>query len=151
MKFHPSPPSQSLFIFHLRLKSQSLSPPKIQLTGIGLVNTSLALIGNCLFALEESDLPYVVKSPKDGDIVTQGCQDFNGKLFMSMTAHPNEQIGIYYHKLDVYTSYRNQQISLGTVLPATYQGHKDVTVWSPFLYATTIPMSPFVLDFLRQD
>ena len=32
IKFHPSPPTPSLFIFHLRLKFQSLSPPKIQLT-----------------------------------------------------------------------------------------------------------------------
>lgn len=65
--------------------------------------------------------------------------------------NPNERIGIYYQKLDVYASYRNQQISLGTVLPATYQGHKDVTVWSPFLYGTAVPVSPYVLDSLRQD
>lgn len=56
--------------------------------GIGLANTSLALIGNRLYALGESDLPYEIRVTSDGDIQTLGRQDFDGKLFMSMTAHP---------------------------------------------------------------
>ncbi|CAN4076398.1 unnamed protein product [Withania somnifera] len=56
--------------------------------GIGLANTSLALLGGKLFALGESDLPYAVKIAPDGDIITLGRHDFDGKLFMSMTAHP---------------------------------------------------------------
>lgn len=56
--------------------------------GFGLANTSLALIGGSLYALGESDLPYAVKLAPDGDIVTLGRQDFDGKLIMSMTAHP---------------------------------------------------------------
>ncbi|XP_047971433.1 probable carotenoid cleavage dioxygenase 4, chloroplastic [Salvia hispanica] len=56
--------------------------------GIGLANTSLALIGNRLHALGESDLPYSVKIDKNGEIHTLGRHDFDGKLFMSMTAHP---------------------------------------------------------------
>ncbi|KVH89869.1 Carotenoid oxygenase [Cynara cardunculus var. scolymus] len=56
--------------------------------GIGLANTSLAFFGNKLYALGESDLPYAVKLAPDGDIITLGRHDFDGKLFMSMTAHP---------------------------------------------------------------
>ncbi|PWA67637.1 Carotenoid oxygenase [Artemisia annua] len=56
--------------------------------GIGLANTSLAYFGNKLYALGESDLPYAVKLAPNGDIVTTGRHDFDGKLFMSMTAHP---------------------------------------------------------------
>jgi 9-cis-epoxycarotenoid dioxygenase len=56
--------------------------------GIGLANTSLALFGNRLFALGESDLPYEIKLTQNGDIETIGRYDFNGKLSMSMTAHP---------------------------------------------------------------
>lgn len=56
--------------------------------GIGLANTSLAVIGNRLYALGESDLPYEIRVTSDGDIQTLGRQDFDGKLFMSMTAHP---------------------------------------------------------------
>ncbi|XVE99973.1 hypothetical protein REPUB_Repub03eG0246100 [Reevesia pubescens] len=57
--------------------------------GIGLANTSLALFGNRLFALGESDLPYVVRLTSNGDIETLGRHDFNGKLLANMTAHPN--------------------------------------------------------------
>lgn len=56
--------------------------------GIGLANTSLALFSNRLFALGESDLPYAVRLTESGDIETIGRYDFDGKLAMSMTAHP---------------------------------------------------------------
>ncbi|KAL9670897.1 hypothetical protein QQ045_008458 [Rhodiola kirilowii] len=56
--------------------------------GIGLANTSLACFGNRLFALGESDLPYEIRVRPDGDIETVGRHDFDGQLFMSMTAHP---------------------------------------------------------------
>lgn len=56
--------------------------------GIGLANTSLAFFGNRLYALGESDLPYAVKISSDGNILTVGRHNFDGKLVMSMTAHP---------------------------------------------------------------
>lgn len=56
--------------------------------GIGLANTSLAFFADRLFALGESDLPYEVRVTPKGDIQTIGRHDFDGKLFMSMTAHP---------------------------------------------------------------
>ncbi|KAE8056070.1 hypothetical protein FH972_012868 [Carpinus fangiana] len=56
--------------------------------GIGLANTSLAFFGNRLYALGESDLPYSVRLTSNGDIHTLGRHDFDGQLFMSMTAHP---------------------------------------------------------------
>ncbi|XP_061337349.1 NDR1/HIN1-like protein 1 [Gastrolobium bilobum] len=71
---------------------------------------------------------------------------------VTLSAHnPNDRIGIYYQKLDVYVSYRSQQISLATAVPDTYQGHKDFTVWSPFLYGNSVPVSPYVLSSLQQD
>ncbi|GMJ10670.1 hypothetical protein like AT3G44220 [Hibiscus trionum] len=65
--------------------------------------------------------------------------------------NPNDRIGIYYQKLDVLASYRNQQITLPTLIPRTYQGHKDVTVWSPFLYGNVVPVAPFLEVGLNQD
>lgn len=56
--------------------------------GIGLANTSLALFGNRLYALAESDLPYAVRLTSNGDIETLDRHDFNGKLLANMTAHP---------------------------------------------------------------
>lgn len=59
--------------------------------GVGLANTSLAFFGGRLYALGESDLPYAVQmSPEDGDIMTLGRCDFEGRLSMGMTAHPKK-------------------------------------------------------------
>lgn len=79
--------------------------------GIGLANTSLALFGGKLFALGESDLPYAVKIAPDGDIITLGRHDFDGKLFMSMTAHPkidqdtNEAFAFRYGPIPPFLTY----------------------------------------------
>lgn len=56
--------------------------------GVGLANTSLAFFGNKLYALGESDLPYIINLTYNGDVETAGRHDFDGKLWMSMTAHP---------------------------------------------------------------
>ncbi|CAL1373860.1 unnamed protein product [Linum trigynum] len=60
--------------------------------GIGNANTSLAFFGDRLFALGESDLPYAVRLTENGDLVTVGRHDFDGKLGMSMTAHPKTDL-----------------------------------------------------------
>ncbi|KFK28585.1 hypothetical protein AALP_AA7G016200 [Arabis alpina] len=79
--------------------------------GIGLANTSLALFCNRLFALGESDLPYAVKVNGNGDIETIGRFDFDGKLSMSMTAHPKtdyqtgETFGFRYGPVPPYLTY----------------------------------------------
>nr|XP_043628488.1 probable carotenoid cleavage dioxygenase 4, chloroplastic [Erigeron canadensis] len=56
--------------------------------GIGVANTNLAFFGGSLYALCESDLPYALKVQENGDIITLGQHDFNGKLSLNMTAHP---------------------------------------------------------------
>jgi hypothetical protein len=65
--------------------------------------------------------------------------------------NPNDKIGIYYDRLDVYATYRNQQITLRTAIPPTYQGHKDINVWSPFIYGTQVPVAPYNSVALGQD
>ncbi|XVE75874.1 hypothetical protein DITRI_Ditri12bG0126700 [Diplodiscus trichospermus] len=56
--------------------------------------------------------------------------------------NPNDRIGVYYDRLDIYATYRNQQITLRTAIPPTYQGHKEVNVWSPFVYGNMVPIAP---------
>ncbi|XVF46989.1 hypothetical protein PTKIN_Ptkin03bG0073100 [Pterospermum kingtungense] len=65
--------------------------------------------------------------------------------------NPNDRIGISYQKLDIFATYRNQMITLPTLLPRTYQGHQDVTVWSPFLYCNAVPVASFLEAGLSQD
>ncbi|XP_022756671.1 NDR1/HIN1-like protein 1 [Durio zibethinus] len=65
--------------------------------------------------------------------------------------NPNDRVGIYYQRLDIFASYRDQQITLQTLLPRTYQGHQDVTIWSPILYGNAVPMAPILEEGLSQD
>ncbi|XP_027066832.2 NDR1/HIN1-like protein 1 [Coffea eugenioides] len=65
--------------------------------------------------------------------------------------NPNDQIGIYYDKLDVYATYHSQQITYYTAIPPVYQGHKDVNVWSPFIYGNNVPIAPYNGLALTQD
>ncbi|EXC01910.1 hypothetical protein L484_018821 [Morus notabilis] len=65
--------------------------------------------------------------------------------------NPNDKIGVYYDRLDVFAVYHNQQITFPTRIPPTYQGHKDVNVWSPFVYGNLVPVAPFNSDALIAD
>ncbi|XP_068652733.1 probable carotenoid cleavage dioxygenase 4, chloroplastic [Aristolochia californica] len=68
--------------------ARALSGQFNPLQGVGLANTSVVLFGNRLYALGESDLPYEMRVSSDGEVHTVGRCDFDGKLFMGMTAHP---------------------------------------------------------------
>ncbi|KAJ7971659.1 Late embryogenesis abundant protein [Quillaja saponaria] len=65
--------------------------------------------------------------------------------------NPNDKVGIYYDRLDAYAIYHNQQISLRVAIPPTYQGHKEVNVWSPYVFGTNVPVAPYNYDSLSQD
>ncbi|OWM84871.1 NDR1/HIN1-like protein 1 [Punica granatum] len=65
--------------------------------------------------------------------------------------NPNARLGIYYDKLVAYASYRDQQITLRTAIPPSYQGHKEVDVWSPFLFGYSVPIAPYNAAALSQD
>ncbi|KAL3616035.1 hypothetical protein CASFOL_040329 [Castilleja foliolosa] len=56
--------------------------------------------------------------------------------------NPNSRIGIYYDKLSVYANYHNQQVTASAGIPPVYQGHKDVNVWSLFIYGN-VPVAPY--------
>uniref|UniRef100_A0A0A0LVW5 Late embryogenesis abundant protein LEA-2 subgroup domain-containing protein n=1 Tax=Cucumis sativus TaxID=3659 RepID=A0A0A0LVW5_CUCSA len=71
---------------------------------------------------------------------------------ITISSHnPNNRIGVYYQVMDVYAAYRGQQVTLPTLLPPTYQGHNDVTVWSPFLYGEAVPVAPEFAEALNED
>ncbi|KAL5672648.1 hypothetical protein ACJX0J_016954, partial [Zea mays] len=65
--------------------------------------------------------------------------------------NPNERVGVYYDRLDVYASYKYQQLTVAASLPPAYQGHGDVGVWSPVLAGPNVPLAPYLADALRQD
>ncbi|WOL15541.1 hypothetical protein Cni_G24322 [Canna indica] len=65
--------------------------------------------------------------------------------------NPNDHIGIYYDRINVFAAYKFQQITLSTPIPPFYQGHNDVTIWSPYLTGPNVPVAPYLCDVLTQD
>ncbi|XP_004506216.1 NDR1/HIN1-like protein 1 [Cicer arietinum] len=103
------------------------------------------------FTIQDATIyTFNISSPISSPFPTPNTLTLTMQVTLSIH-NPNNRIGIYYQKLHVYGSYKNQQISLPTVIPDTYQGHKDFTVWSPFIYGVGVPVSPSRLSALVQD
>ncbi|KAE9465639.1 hypothetical protein C3L33_02453, partial [Rhododendron williamsianum] len=96
-------------------------------------------------------ITWAVLQPKKPQFVLQDATVYalnvSAPNFVSSTIsltissrNPNDNIGIYYDKLDVYATYQNQQITYYTAIPPTYQGHHDVNVWSPYIVGTNVPV-----------
>jgi hypothetical protein len=65
--------------------------------------------------------------------------------------NPNDRVGVYYKTLHAFTTYRDEPVTVPVSMPAIYQGHKDVSVWSPVMSGDSIPVSAYVADAMRQD
>jgi len=65
--------------------------------------------------------------------------------------NPNGRVGVHYKRLDIFVTYRDQPITAPVSLPPQYQGHRDVTVWSPVLAAEAVPVAAYVADAMKQD
>ncbi|PWA63294.1 Late embryogenesis abundant protein, LEA-14 [Artemisia annua] len=65
--------------------------------------------------------------------------------------NPNQRCGIYYDNLDVYATYRTQEITHQTAIPPSFQEHEDVTTWSPLLIGLDAPLAPFLVNPLGED
>lgn len=70
---------------------------------------------------------------------------------VTLSAHNPYRVGICYDSLDIYASYRNQEITLRAHTGNFFQGQKDTNVWSPFLYGNAIPVAPYYIAPLCQD
>ncbi|KAE8098640.1 hypothetical protein FH972_016685 [Carpinus fangiana] len=67
------------------------------------------------------------------------------------SSNPNNRMGVYYGKLDVYATYGKQQITFRTAIHPTYQGQMDTNIWSPIIYGTAVPIAPFNALSLSQE
>ncbi|GAB4858614.1 NDR1/HIN1-like protein 26 [Ancistrocladus abbreviatus] len=56
--------------------------------------------------------------------------------------NPNQKVGIYYDQLLAYASYKGQQITAETPIPAFYQGNQDSNLLSASLVGDGIPVAP---------
>lgn len=96
------------------------------------------------FVLQDATI-YAFNVTSDPNLLTSNFQ------VTVISRNPNSKFGIFYDKLDIFATYRSQQITYYTTILPTYQGHKDTNVWSPFIYGTSVPVAPFYGVALSQD
>ncbi|XP_071710451.1 NDR1/HIN1-like protein 12 [Rutidosis leptorrhynchoides] len=116
----------------------------------------------CIIVLLIFFLTWAILQPKSPRFVLQDATIYgfnvSAPILLSSnyqvtisSRNPNSKIGIYYDKLDVFATYHNQQITYFTVIQPVYQGHKEVNIWSPFVYGTNVPIAPYNGASLSQD
>ncbi|KAJ4955806.1 hypothetical protein NE237_012589 [Protea cynaroides] len=67
----------------------------------------------------------------------------NSSIQLTLVSNnPNKKVGVYYDQLQVYASYKGQQITLYTSLPPFYQGHEDSNLLTASLVGTGLPVAP---------
>ncbi|KAL6220873.1 hypothetical protein ACLB2K_008626 [Fragaria x ananassa] len=67
------------------------------------------------------------------------------------TRNSMSHVAIIYEEVELYATYRDDQITFRYTLPKTYQEHSEVVVWSPYLEGGTTPISPISGPVLMQD
>ncbi|CAA6673892.1 unnamed protein product [Spirodela intermedia] len=97
------------------------------------------------FYLQDASVTFFNASSEFPNLISVSIQ------VVISTRNSNGRVGVYYDRLDVYAAYMSQQITPATPLPPTYQGHKDVLLWSPFLCGVNVPIAPYLAASLAQD
>nr|XP_043616643.1 NDR1/HIN1-like protein 26 [Erigeron canadensis] len=86
------------------------------------------------FALKEADIYQLTLS---------GSHLLNSSIQITfLSNNPNQKVGIYYDEIQVYASYKGQQITLDSSVPPFYQEHKDTNLLSMVLVANSLPVDP---------
>ncbi|KAI3756976.1 hypothetical protein L6452_04508 [Arctium lappa] len=84
------------------------------------------------FSLKETDIYKLALS---------GYHLLNSSIQITLLSNnPNQKVGIYYDEIQVYASYKGQQITLDSSVPPFYQDHKDSNLLSTVLVANGLPV-----------
>ncbi|KAF5947463.1 hypothetical protein HYC85_013420 [Camellia sinensis] len=82
------------------------------------------------FSLKEADLYQLNLTAPLPHLLNSSIQ------FTLLSKNPNKKVGIYYDELQVYASYKGQQITVGTSLPPFYQDHDESNLLAGSLTGT---------------
>ncbi|KAF7851916.1 hypothetical protein BT93_L1630 [Corymbia citriodora subsp. variegata] len=136
-------------------KHHSKWPPRLKRFAIGLLifNFILLLIILLAWAIIQPHKPRFILQDVTVYAFNASVPNFLTSNFQVTiySRNPNDKLGIYYDHLDTYATYHSQQITLRTSIPSSYQGHKEVDVWSPLISGTYVPVAPYNSIALTQD
>ncbi|KAI4367401.1 hypothetical protein MLD38_023143 [Melastoma candidum] len=86
------------------------------------------------FVLEDATV-YSFNASTYGNLVTSQMQ-------VTITSHNSNRQGISYDRLDAYASFRDEEVTMRTSIPPTYEGSGGSDMWSPYLSGISVPVSP---------
>uniref|UniRef100_A0A803PQH4 Late embryogenesis abundant protein LEA-2 subgroup domain-containing protein n=1 Tax=Cannabis sativa TaxID=3483 RepID=A0A803PQH4_CANSA len=116
---------------------------KLVCAGSALFTTILSIILLVWLILHPTKPEF---SLKEADIYLLNLSNvnlLNSSIQLTLfSKNPNQKIGIYYDELQVYATYKGQQITLYTSLPPFYQGHEDTNLLSASLVGIGLPVAP---------
>ncbi|CAI9274192.1 unnamed protein product [Lactuca saligna] len=116
---------------------------KLFFTFTSFFSTILLLILIVWFILRPTKPDFSLKEADIYQLAVSGTHLLNASIQLTLVStNPNQKVGIYYDEIQVYASYKGQQITLDTSLQPFYQDHRDVNLISAILVANGLPVAP---------
>ncbi|PON71963.1 Late embryogenesis abundant protein [Parasponia andersonii] len=116
---------------------------KLVFFGSALFTTLLSIILLVWLILRPTKPEFSLKEADIYQLKLSNAHLLNSSIQLTiLSKNPNQKVGIYYDELQVYATYKGQQITLYTSLPPFYQGHEDSNLLSASLIGTGLPVAP---------
>ncbi|XP_028084954.1 NDR1/HIN1-like protein 26 [Camellia sinensis] len=103
----------------------------------------LLLIFLVYFILHPSKPQFSLKETDIYELNLSNTHLLNSSIQLTLLSkNPNNKVGIYYDVLQVYASYKGQQVTTDTSLPPFYQGNQESNLLTASLVGVGLPVDP---------
>ncbi|NP_001267966.2 hypothetical protein VitviT2T_025479 [Vitis vinifera] len=116
---------------------------KLYWSGFTFLFSVLSLILLVWLILHPTKPEFSLKEADIYQLNLSGPHLLNSSIQLTLLSkNPNTKVGIYYDMVQVYASYKGQQITVDTSLPPFYQGHEESNLLTASLVGTALPVAP---------
>ncbi|KAF8379821.1 hypothetical protein HHK36_029270 [Tetracentron sinense] len=106
------------------------------------IGSVLSLVLLIWFLLHPSKPEFYLREADIYQLSLSGSRLLNSSIQITLLSkNPNQKVGVYYDQLQVYASYKGQQITVDATLPPFYQGHQDSNLLTASLIGIGIPVA----------
>ncbi|XP_071711511.1 NDR1/HIN1-like protein 26 [Rutidosis leptorrhynchoides] len=135
-----------------KLVNISKHQKKLLYTFTTFILSILLLIILVWFILLPTKPEFALKDADIYQLTLSGSHLLNSSIQITfLSVNPNQKVGIYYDEIQVYASYKGQQITLDSSVAPFYQEHKDHNLISTVLVATELPVDPSFSSQMSRD
>ena len=116
---------------------------KLYWAGFSFLFSVLAFILLIWLILHPAKPEFSLKEADIYQLNLSGSHLLNSSIQLTLLSkNPNQKVGIYYDMVQVYASYKGQQITVDTSLPPFYQGHEESNLLTASLVGNSLPVAP---------